>query len=58
MRKESYSSDFKKKNEEIDKYKKTLDEEESKLKNQFFRMERSAQELEDNRKKFDNFNKQ
>ena len=57
-RNESYIRDIKKRDDSLDNYKKRFDDEEQKLKEQFFKMEQSAQELEDNRKKFDNFNKQ
>lgn len=57
MRRESYANEYKRKDEEIEKFKEKLDDEESKLRDQFFRMERSAQEMEDNRRRFDDFNR-
>lgn len=53
---QSYKSDIDEKNKEIDAYKEKMNEEEQKLKEQFFKMEKAGQELEDNKKKFDNFN--
>ena len=40
----------------ISNYKDVLDKEEKDLKNKFYKMEKAAQELEDNRKRFDNIN--
>lgn len=44
-------------NKEIKDYKEKLAEEEQKLKEQFYKMEKAASELEESRKRFDNFNK-
>ncbi|MBP7551789.1 MAG: flagellar filament capping protein FliD [Spirochaetes bacterium] len=41
-------------NKSIDSYKEVLDKEEKDLKEKFFKMEKAAQELEENKKRFDN----
>jgi len=43
--------------QDIEDYKKKLAEEEQKLKEQFYKMEKASNELEESRKKFDNLNK-
>jgi flagellar hook-associated protein 2 len=49
--------DIKRKDQDIEKYKITLKDEEQKLKEQFYKIEKASKDLEENSKKFDNFGK-
>ena len=57
-RDQDFDRQIKDKNNAIDDYKTKMDNDEKKLKTDFMKMDKARQELEDNKNKFDNFNKQ